>query len=139
MGIGFEQIVDADNFITEKYKCLICYDISKLPVRLSNCGGTHIFCLQCIDQWFYNREQQGYEDTCPACRAVGEIISLTEEYLREYKSLRRRCAHPKCEEISLIHEWDDHVMYCSFVIQRSNAFIQEKLFFYGLRMYFDDE
>ncbi|KAI8816713.1 uncharacterized protein EV422DRAFT_581244 [Fimicolochytrium jonesii] len=75
--------------------CPVCTDYFVLPFTL-DCG--HVFCYECLDQWFAHLDVDGSEPKCPTCRE--RIVSRPRKD-RVLARLVEECVEKKTDADSL--------------------------------------
>ncbi|XP_054158802.1 uncharacterized protein LOC128957112 [Oppia nitens] len=120
MGFDIKRFNESD--IRQEFLCPICCDILQEPVILQECE--HVFCGQCIGQWFTNctaaeATADNNNKTCPIDRQVVDQQSLRPPQ-RSFKtlisSLAIQCdfADNGCRERVPIDELPGHRSQCAY-------------------------
>ncbi len=89
----------------DKVQCGICIEEVDAGKILRYCGGKHVFCMNCMDQWLNNREEEEENVSllnavsCPICRqSIYIYTGYPDGVHTQYSYIKKRDMHPQEEE-----------------------------------------
>lgn len=74
--------------VHKTFLCACCFDVIQTPVT-TDCG--HNFCLECIQQYISNLDDNDINDECPICRQNKFLSTVRQKIKRTQQNGSEKC------------------------------------------------